>query len=437
MREPNRKTGLLLCLVHFLVLLRFTVALEVHLWPQPQLVEWGTGPPIPLSSSFYINPGSGASAVLQLAARRYSNLLHRERWLPIQTTTSEQGWSQCSSELRSLEIAVADAGAELQHGVDESYSIQVKGCDSTTTSSATPVAVLSAKTVWGALHGLETFSQLVRRGNAAHPKLFIPHSVLVNDAPNFPHRGISLDTSRNFYPVDAILRTLQAMAYNKLNVFHWHITDSHSFPLELSKEPELASLGAYGEKERYSRSEVRKIIEFARLRGVRVIPEIDMPGKMTDSPFTFFSFSVMHSSKTFATSSFGTTFSTSFGLVCAGHTGSWALAYPDIVACHDQFWLAPSGLWSERFAAEPGGVGQLNPLRPQTYTVVKNVVDEVADLFPDDFYHGGGDEVAPGCWNNSTDIQVLGVLDQGRFSTTSPSTSYLKFSASCAACPLL
>lgn len=76
------------------------------------------------------------------------------------------------------------------------------------------------------------------------------------------------------------------------------------------------------------------------------------------------------------------------------------------MACHDEFWLAPSGLWSERFASEPGGVGQLNPLRPQTYTVVQNVVDEVAELFSDDFYHGGGDEVAPGCWNNSTDIRV-------------------------------
>lgn len=79
------------------------------------------------------------------------------------------------------------------------------------------------------------------------------------------------------------------------------------------------------------------------------------------------------------------------------------------MACLDEFWLAPSGVWSERFAAEPGGVGQLNPLRPQTYTVVQNVISEVAELFPDDFYHGGGDEVAPGCWNNSTDIRV-GVL---------------------------
>jgi len=249
-------------------------ALEVSLWPQPQLVEWGTGPAIPLSDTFYIN-ATTANDVLQSAGERYGDLLHRERWLPIQTSSSpEQGWSQCSSELGSLEIAVNDAAVELQHGVDESYSIRVTGCD------LKPVALLSANTVWGALHGLETFSQLVRRRNAANPKLFIPHSVLINDAPNFPHRGIILDTSRNFYPVNAILRTVQAMAYNKLNVFHWHITDSHSFPLELSKEPELANMGAYGEKERYSRSDVKRILEFGRLHGVRVVPEIDMPGKI-------------------------------------------------------------------------------------------------------------------------------------------------------------
>ncbi|KAG0607553.1 hypothetical protein M758_8G037600 [Ceratodon purpureus] len=364
MRRAYGNIGLVPWLAHFVVALfrslTCTVAFEVQLWPQPQLVEWGNGPAIALSENFYIN--AHGSDVLDQAVKRYRSLLHRERWLPIQSS-SEPGWSLCSYELGSLEIVVGDTGAKLEHGVDESYTIYVKGCDAVRT--APPTALLSANTVWGALHGLETFSQLVRRRNSANSKRFIPHNVLINDAPNFPHRGIILDTSRNFYPVDAILRTLQAMAYNKLNVFHWHITDSHSFPLELSKEPELANLGAYGEKERYSSSDVRKIIEFARLRGVRVIPEIDMPG----------------------------------------HTGSWAEAYPDIVACHDQFWLPPPGLWSERFGAEPGGVGQLNPLRSQTYKVVKNVVDEVADMFSDNFFHGGGDEVNQGCWNNSTDIR--------------------------------
>jgi hexosaminidase len=69
------------------------------------------------------------------------------------------------------------------------------------------------------------------------------------------------------------------MAYNKLNVFHWHITDSHSFPLELFKEPELAKKGAYSERHRYSHMDVKRVLEYATQHGVRIIPELDMPGK--------------------------------------------------------------------------------------------------------------------------------------------------------------
>lgn len=94
----------------------------------------------------------------------------------------------------------------------------------------------------------------------------------------------------------------------------------------------------------------------------------------------------------------------------AGHTGSWSGAYPEIVTCHDQFWLPPGTPWSLRMASEPGWPGQLNPLHSQTYKVVKNVVHEVALLFPDDFYHGGGDEVNPGCWEHSPDILVKVIL---------------------------
>ena len=166
---------------------------------------------------------------------------------------------------------------ELQHGVDESYSIHVPELDRVDNLGLS--AVLSAETVWGALRGLETFSQLVVRRSKGNSKLFVPHSVDIVDEPLFPHRGLLLDTSRNFYPVDAILRTVRAMAHNKMNVFHWHITDSHSFPLRLSKEPELADLGAYGFRETYSREDVAMVVEFGRVRGVRVIPEIDMPGE--------------------------------------------------------------------------------------------------------------------------------------------------------------
>lgn len=90
-----------------------------------------------------------------------------------------------------------------------------------------------------------------------------------------------LDTSRNYYGVNDILRTIKAMSFNKLNVFHWHITDSHSFPLVVPSEPELAAKGSYGPQMQYSPDDVKRIVEFGLAHGVRVIPEIDAPGKFS------------------------------------------------------------------------------------------------------------------------------------------------------------
>ena len=87
-----------------------------------------------------------------------------------------------------------------------------------------------------------------------------------------------LDTSRNYYPVEDILRTIEGMSMNKLNVFHWHITDSQSFPLVVPSEPGLADKGSYGLDMMYSPADVSRIVEFGLEHGVRVVPEIDAPG---------------------------------------------------------------------------------------------------------------------------------------------------------------
>lgn len=87
-----------------------------------------------------------------------------------------------------------------------------------------------------------------------------------------------LDTSRNYYPVEDILRTISAISMNKMNVFHWHITDSHSFPLVVPSEPGLADKGSYGSDMQYSPDDVRRIVQFGLDHGVRVVPEIDAPG---------------------------------------------------------------------------------------------------------------------------------------------------------------
>jgi len=98
------------------------------------------------------------------------------------------------------------------------------------------------------------------------------------DSPLYAHRGITLDTSRNYYPVKDLLRTVEAMSMNKLNVLHWHLTDSQSFPLVLPSEPSLAEKGAYASHMVYTPEDVKTIVEFGLDRGVRVLPEIDAPG---------------------------------------------------------------------------------------------------------------------------------------------------------------
>lgn len=173
--------------------------------------------------------------------------------------------SKSSPPLQTLTIMVKDLTTPLHHGVNESYTLVIP--------TASPASNLTAETVWGAMRGLETFSQLVW----GQPSL-VPVGLYVWDSPLFGHRGVMLDTSRNYYAVEDILRTIMGMSANKLNVFHWHITDSHSFPLVVPSEPDLAAKGSYGSDLQYSPADVARIVQFGLEHGVRVLPEIDSPG---------------------------------------------------------------------------------------------------------------------------------------------------------------
>ncbi|KAK7851634.1 beta-hexosaminidase 2 [Quercus suber] len=152
-----------------------------------------------------------------------------------------------------------------------------------------------------------------------------------------------------------------------MDVFHWHITDSHSFPLLVPSELDLAAKGSYGPDMLYTPDDVNKIVQFGLDHGVRIIPEMTHPVSKT-------------------------------------HTGSWAEAYPDIVTCANMFWWPAGSMWEDRLASEPG-TGHLNPLNPKTYQVLERVINDVATLFPEPFYHAGADEIIPGCWKADPAIQ--------------------------------
>ncbi|XP_056137832.1 beta-hexosaminidase subunit alpha isoform X1 [Lampris incognitus] len=212
-------------------------------------------------------------------------------------------------------------------------------------------AALDAETVWGALRGLETFSQLVYQDDFG---TFFINKTEIEDFPRFQFRGILLDTSRHYLPLQTILKTLDAMSYNKFNVFHWHIVDDPSFPYQSRTFPEISKKGAFHPMTHiYTQSDVRRVISHARLRGIRVVPEFDSPG----------------------------------------HTQSWGKGQSDLLTpCY-------------RGSTPSGTFGPVNPASASSYRFMAQLFKEVASVFPDPYIHLGGDEVDFSCWKSNPDVR--------------------------------
>eukprot|EP00727_Mastigamoeba_balamuthi_P008791 m51a1_g4534 putative beta-hexosaminidase beta chain (570) ;mRNA; f:27662-29601 len=228
---------------------------------------------------------------------------------------------------------------------DESYEV----------SASAPEVSVTCRTPWGALRAFETLAQLLEWDEGAG-RLYMPRlPLVVRDAPRFRWRGFLVDTSRHYYAPSVLRRFVDAIAAAKMNVLHLHLTDAQSFPLELESRPELAERGAWSRASTYTRQDVAQLVEYARLRGVSVVPEIDMPA----------------------------------------HTGSWRAAYPDVVADCWKMLLAKGVTYPENVLA-------LNPASEETWGAMHDIIRETAEMFPTPFFHVGGDEVDEECWRQAS-----------------------------------
>jgi hexosaminidase len=309
------------------------------LWPWPQRVAFLQSDVSIDGASFAISttPQSAVDGVLTRAMQRYAALLFRDQADPLP-------FPSASPVLPGVRVTVLQI-VPLQQDADESYHLHVP-------VDGSP-ANLTANTVWGALHGFETLAQLIRV-NGAHAAAA---GAAISDYPRFAFRGMLHDTARHFLPVPTLLKLVDAMAMNKLNVFHWHLTDDQSFPFVSTTFPNLARDGAFAyPSHAYQVADVQRVVDYARDRGVRVMPEFDSPG----------------------------------------HSTSWGAAYPNLLTnCYDG-------------NGQPNGeTGPLDVIENGTYQFVAKLFQEVTARFNETLVHIGGDEVPFGCWQSNPKIQAF------------------------------
>lgn len=227
-------------------------------------------------------------------------------------------------------------------GEDESYTLDI----------ASSGAKLHAANPLGILHGLQTFLQLV----AITPDGFAVPAMHIEDQPRFPWRGLLIDSGRHFFPLEVIKRNLDGMEAVKMNVFHWHMSDYQGFRVESRRFPKLHELGSDGQY--YTQDDIRDVIDYARDRGIRVVPEFDMPG----------------------------------------HSTSWLVGYPELASGSGPY--AIERKWGVFDQA-------MDPTNEKTYKFLDDFIGEMAKLFPDQFFHIGGDEVNGKEWDTNPKIQAF------------------------------
>ena len=307
-----------------------------RLMPVPTAVEFRGGR-LKIDASFSVFVQGHSDARLEGAVYRFSRSLEGRTGLEFSRTAAADARAgkllvQCNGPGKSVPSV----------DEDESYSLDVTDTQ----------AVLKAATAIGAMRGLETFLQLLEGDRSGY---FLP-SVSIQDKPRFPWRGLLIDVGRHYEPVEVLKRNLDGMAAVKLNVLHWHLTEDQGFRIETKRFPKLHQMGSDGLF--YTQEQIRDVIAYARDRGIRVMPEFDMPGHIT----------------------------------------SWLVGHPELGSAPGPYTIErKAGIMSPAF----------DPTREQTYKFLEEFFTEIAAIFPDDYIHIGGDENEGKHWSANPQIQAF------------------------------
>ncbi len=317
-----------------------------NLMPQPAHAQLGNGQLL-IGPTFSVAITGQKEARLQRAVELFLIQLGQQIGMPpidmmVTGSTNATLVIQCASGTRSVQ----------ELGEDESYRLEIGNSG----------AKLSAATALGVMRGLQTFLQLVTTTGEG----FAAPAVVIDDNPRFPWRGLMIDVGRHFIPLDVLKRNLDGMAAVKLNVFHWHLSENQGFRVESKTFPKLHEMGSDGLY--YTQNEVRELIAYARERGIRVVPEFDMPG----------------------------------------HSTAWFVGYPELASAPGPYEIERK--WG---VFDPA----MDPTREETYKFLDKFIGEMTGLFPDQFFHIGGDEVNGKQWDANPKIQQFmrahGLKDNG------------------------
>jgi hexosaminidase len=311
-------------------------ARQLNLMPMPAALQMQAGQLV-IDPAFSVGISGRSDAQLQRTVERFLDDLRRQTGMPpldMKITNPAQATLvvHCEHETKAVQ----------ELGEDESYSLEISAAG----------AKLEATTTLGIMRGLQTFLQLVQTTSDG----FVAPAITIQDKPRFPWRGLMIDVGRHLIPLDALKRNLDGMAAVKLNVFHWHLSDNQGFRVESKKFPKLTEMGSDGLY--YTQDEVRDLIAYAHDRGIRIVPEFDMPG----------------------------------------HSTAWFVGYPELASGPGPYQIERK--WG---VFDPA----MDPTQERTYKFLDAFIGEMTKLFPDQYFHIGGDEVNGKQWDTNPQIQAF------------------------------